>query len=121
MSDDEPVAPGQSRGDIDSVFRNGTLTGVGVLTGFTLTFLVAWAGNPLPWKWADVIAVMPLGIGALFQIKAIADLLSTESLKRARYDRIRVEFIIGLLLVVFGIGASLVLDALKLGGLDVGG
>ena len=120
MSDDEGTGGAQS-GDIDSVFRNGTLTGVGVLTGFTLTFLVAWAGNPLPWKWADVIAVVPLGIGALFQIKAIADLLSVESLKRRRYDRIRVEFVIGLLLVVFGIGASLVLDALKVGGLDVGG
>lgn len=114
MSDDRPE-------EIDSVFRNGTLTGVGVLTGFSLTFLVAWAGNPLPWKWMDLIAVGPLGLGVLFQIKAIADLLSVESLKRARYDRIRVEFLIGLVLVVIGIGASLLLDALKIGGLDFGG
>jgi hypothetical protein len=69
----------------------------------------------------DLIAIAPLGLGVLFQIKAIADLLSLESLKRARYDRIRVEFIVGLVLVVAGIAASLVLDALKIGGLDVGG
>ena len=111
MTDDQPR--------IDGLFRNGTLTGVGVLTGFSLTFLIAWAGNPLPWRWLDMAAVGPLSIGIVLQIIAIAGLLSPDCLVLSRYNALRKIFVAGLVLVAIGIVASLALDALRVGQLSV--
>ncbi len=54
---------GEDRRMLEPVFRNGSVTAVGVLTGFSLTFLTAWAANPLPWQLHDLIGMVPLAIG----------------------------------------------------------
>jgi hypothetical protein len=98
---------------IDPVFRSGTLTGVGVITGFSLTFLCNWAANPLPWQVLDLIAVLPLSTGIILQVWSLARLLNPSALYWTRYNSIRIMFLIGLILVVVGVMASLVLDAIE--------
>ena len=106
MSDPEPE--GQK---LEAVFRNGSVTVVGVLTGFSLTFLTAWAANPLPWQLHDLIGMVPLAAGIVFELIALAALLHPNSLERARYDRAVRIFLIGLILVSCGVALVIGVDA----------
>jgi len=63
MSD--PQTPEPDR--IEAVFRNGSITVVGVIVGFSLTFLTAWASNPLPWSLYDLYGIVPLVAGTGMQ------------------------------------------------------
>jgi len=105
--------PGADRRDIEAVFRNGSVTVVGVLAGFSLTFLTAWAANPLPWQLHDLIGIVPLAAGIVFQLVALAALLHPDSLERARYDRAIRIFLIGLVLVSCGVALAIGIDAFK--------
>jgi len=98
--------------DIEPLFRNGSVTVVGVLAGFSLAFLTAWAANPLPWQLHDLAGIVPLIFGIGFQVVALAALLHPNSLKRARYDRAIRQFLIGLVLVGAGVAIAITLDAL---------
>jgi uncharacterized membrane protein len=103
--------PGTDRRDIEAVFRNGSVTVVGVLAGFSLTFLTAWAANPLPWQLHDLIGLVPLAAGIVLQIVALSALLHPNSLERARYDRAIRIFLIGLVLVGCGVATAIGIDA----------
>ncbi len=105
--------PGADRRDIEAVFRNGSVTVVGLLTGFSLTFLTAWAANPLPWQLHDLFGIVPLAIGVVFELIALAALLHPNSLERARYDRAVRLFLIGLVLVGCGVALAIGIDAVK--------
>ncbi len=107
MSNPEP-----ERREIDATFRNGSVTVVGVLAGFSLTFLTAWAANPLPWQLHDLIGIVPLAVGSCFQLVALAALLHPNSLERPRYERAIRIFLIGLVLSGFGVAAVIGIDAI---------
>ncbi len=98
--------------DIEAVFRNGSVTVVGVLAGFSLTFLTAWAANPTPWQLHDLIGIVPLAAGIVFQLIALAALLHPNSLERARYDRAIRIFLIGLVLASSGVALAIGVDAI---------
>lgn len=98
---------------IEAVFRNGSVTVVGVVAGFSLTFLTAWAANPLPWQLHDLFGIGPLIVGIAFQLVSLAVLLHPNSLERRRYDRAVRLFLIGLVLVAAGVVIAIGIDALK--------
>jgi hypothetical protein len=98
--------------DIEAVFRNGSVTVVGVLTGFSLTFLTAWAANPVPWQLHDLIGLVPLAAGVVLELVALAALLHPNSLERARYDRAVRMFLVGLTLVGCGVALVIGIDAI---------
>ena len=52
---EEPPKP------IEAVFRNGSVTVVGVVVGFSLTYLTSWASRPSPWQLHDLIAIAACG------------------------------------------------------------
>jgi len=45
---------------IDATFRNGSMTAVGIILGFSLSFITGWGANPVPWQVVDLFAVVPL-------------------------------------------------------------
>ncbi len=106
---------------IDSTFRNGSLTAIGVVVGFSLGFLSRWAGLPGDWSASDLVAVFAITFGIGLQIKALSDLLSVQSLQLVRYNRSVRIFIIGLVLVALGIVAALFADLLGFGGIALKG
>ena len=99
---------------IEAIFRNGSVAAVGVLTGFSLTFLTAWAANPLPWQLHDLFGIVPLAIGIVCELIALAALLHPNSLERARYDRAVRIFLIGLTLVGCGVALAIGVDAITI-------
>ena len=100
---------------IDATFRNGSLTAIGVVVGFSLGFLSRWASTPGEWAHADLVAVAAITLGIAFQIKALADLLSRKSLAAARYDRSVRIFLTGLVLVATGVVLAIFTDILGFG------
>ena len=108
-----PVAQTPQR--IDATFRNGSVTAVGIVLGFSLGFLSQWAANPIAWSRVDILAAIPLVAGIALQGKAFADLLSIRSLVLDNYERARVMFLGGLALVALGIAVAMLLDILGLG------
>ena len=106
---------------IDSTFRNGSLTAIGVVVGFSLGFLSRWAGLPGSWAQTDLVAVFLITIGIGLQIKALADMLSTRSLVLARYNRTIRIFILGLVLVAGGVVTAIFADVMGWGGTVLAG
>ena len=106
---------------IDSTFRNGSPTAIGVVVGFSLGFLSRWAGLPGSWAQTDLVAVLLITCGIGLQIKALADMLSTRSLVLARYNRTIRIFILGLVLVAAGVVAAIFADVMGWGGTVLSG
>jgi hypothetical protein len=109
---DAPVQPVT----IDSTFRNGSLAVMSVVGGFSLGFLSRWAGLPGSWTPADLFAVSAITLGILLQVKALADMLSVQSLLLTRYNRTVRIFFVGLVLVFVGVAAAIFMDVIGLGG-----
>ena len=105
---DNPVQPEK----IDATFRNGSLAAVGIILGFSLSFLSRWASNPNDWSRIDILPLLALLVGIGLQVKSFADLLARDSLLVTKYDRSMRLFLIGLLVIAIGIVIALANDVL---------
>jgi hypothetical protein len=102
-----------SRGEperIESSFRHGSITAVGVFTAFSLGFLTAWGANPIPWGLKDLFALIPIAAGVVFEMLALAKLLDPRALEMPRYKAAIRLFLIGMVFVAVGVAAALVVD-----------
>jgi hypothetical protein len=99
---------------VEMLFRNGTLTVVGILLSFSLTFITQWAHNPIPWELVDLPAIGLLVAGIAGQAYALVILLRHDSLRRPVYDKGTRFFIIGLCLTASGVVASVIIDFLQI-------
>lgn len=95
---------------IDSSFRYGSNIIIGVLTGFSLAFLTAWAANPIPWGFKDLPAILPLVAGIVLELVAVWMLLDPRSLELARYRRAVRWFMTGVILVGIGVTMAIAVD-----------
>src|SRR5690554_6943444 len=84
-------APQNEEQLVEMLFRNGTLTVVGILISFSLSFLTQWANNPLPWELADLPTLLLLSFGIIAQGISLALLLRHNSLQKRFYDKARSE------------------------------
>jgi hypothetical protein len=107
MEDNEPQK-------IDSTFRNGTMTALGVLLAFSLGFVVQWVSSPANWRLIDVVALSPMLAGIALQLKALHDLLGYDSLLLANYRRACRFFMSGMLLTAAGVAVAVVLDVVRI-------
>jgi hypothetical protein len=95
---------------IEPSFRYGSTIIIGVLAGFSLAFLTAWASNPLPWGLKDLPAVVALVIGVIFELAAVWILLDPRSLELPVYRRSIRYFRIGVVLVGIGVALGIAVD-----------
>ena len=103
-------APREPPARIDATFRNGSLTAISVVLGFSLSFLNRWAALPGPWQRTDLAAVAAISLGIVAQVIAVASLLSTRSLGLAYYHRAVVVFLVGLACVALGVALAIAGD-----------
>ena len=94
--------------NIHPEFRNGSLTAISVLVGFSLSFLSRWAGTPGTWHRADLIAVTLIVVGSGLQIWALGSMLFVSSLIAQNYARAIWIFLTGLAIVALGVAAAIV-------------
>ena len=102
---DQPKAPEGAR--IHAEFRNGSLTAISVLVGFSLSFLARWAGTPGKWHALDLIAVVLIVTGSALQIFALGSLLFLSSLVVVNYERAIRIFLAGLAIVAVGVAIAI--------------
>ena len=102
---DQPKAPEGAR--IHAEFRNGSLTAISVLVGFSLSFLARWAGTPGRWHTLDLIAVVLIVTGSALQIFALGSLLFLSSMVVANYERAIRFFLAGLAIVAVGVAIAI--------------
>jgi hypothetical protein len=95
---------------IETIFRNGTLTVVGIVLAFSLGFVTHWAANPIPWQPEDGFALLPILLGIALQIKALSELLKHQCLKKQRFERANRIFMTGLLLTSGGVALAILFD-----------
>jgi hypothetical protein len=96
--------------EIDSTFRSGSLTAIGIMVGFSLGFLTRWAGVPGGWSRADYAALALMTPGIVLQMVSLTMLLSIDSLELAKYNRMIRIFLAGIILVAAGVFIAVFLD-----------
>ena len=117
MSVVEKSSPGAdpSEASIEATFRNGSLTAISVVLGFSLSFLNRWAGLPGAWTLSDLLAVLAISAGIVLQVVAVALMLAVGSLALRRYNRAVKIFMIGLAFVAIGVALAIGADLLGFG------
>ncbi len=118
MPDPSPDSRGPR---IEATFRNGSLTAISVILGFSLSFLVRWSALPGPWSRLDLLSVALITVGIVLQIVAVAALLFTSSLEERRYNGSVALFLAGLAIVAFGAGSVIAGDILGGAGQGIAG
>ena len=106
---------------IEATFRNGSITAIGVVVGFSLGFLSRWSALPGEWTHSDLASVGLITLGLALQIKALADLLLVSSLQIKRYNRSIWTFMAGLILVGIGVILAIFADILGFRGIVLQG
>jgi hypothetical protein len=109
----DPTDPSFQR--IDPAFRNGSLTVVGIVLGFSLSFAVQWATDPSPWTPLDVVAALLLVIGLALQISSLSKLLEVNSLEVPVYRHAKNRFLHGLFVTAGGVFVTIVSNAYEVG------
>jgi hypothetical protein len=97
----EPPVPPPEK--IDTIFRGGSITAIGVVLAFSLAFLNNWASQDGPWTRYDIVAVVFVAVGIACQIRTLAGMLSLTSLQIPTYNRLIRIFLIGLSLMSVGL------------------
>ncbi|PSC02812.1 hypothetical protein SLNSH_22070 [Alsobacter soli] len=106
---------------IDSTFRNGSLTAIGVVVGFSLSFLSRWAGLPGEWTRVDLVAVAVILLGIALQIMSLSVMLGIRSLLVRRYKLAVRLFLTGLSAVCLGVLLAVFASVVGLGPGVLGG
>jgi len=99
---------------VDVVFRNGSLTAVGIVLSFSLGFLTQWANNPIPWALTDLPTVAVLASGIVLQLRALAALLNTTTLRKRPFERANRTFLYGVTLTAAGVFIGILTDLIRL-------
>jgi len=55
--------------------RNGSITAIGIVLGFSLTFFSSWMNGPEPWDYIGIAILLTLGAGIALQIISLRRLL----------------------------------------------
>ncbi|TWG50032.1 MULTISPECIES: hypothetical protein [unclassified Aminobacter] len=99
---------------VELLFRNGTITVIGIVLSFSLSFVTQWANNPVPWELDDLPALACLFLGIAAQLRSLLVMLGHDSLKRRVFDRASRTFMIGVLLIAAGVLAAIIADLVAL-------
>jgi len=109
---DDPLefTKAEERELVEVAFRNGSITVIGIVVGFSLGFLSRWSALPGEWTHSDLVSVTLITLGLLLQIKTLADLLLISCLELKRYNRSIWIFLTGLFLVGLGVLLAIFAD-----------
>lgn len=99
---------------VELLFRNGTLTVIGIMLAFSLNFLTQWANNPIAWGLVDLPTIALISGGIVVQMVALIRLLHHDSTIRAYFDLATRIFVVGMGLTTAGVIAGIVIDFLLL-------
>jgi hypothetical protein len=110
-SSPEAVTPPAS-GELPPGYRQGLVTAITVILGFSLAFVRFWGlESPGGWTTADIVSAATVAVGTGFQLFALFRALRVEDNEPARYARTVRFFLVGVLIVMLGLFAAILLGA----------
>jgi hypothetical protein len=101
ISNDEPITEAQ---------RNGSITGIGIVLGFSLTFSGQWSMGSGKWVPAQAIAIGVYGFGILLQLYALWCVLPLPPALHSQHRQAINTFFVGVALVLIGLAAHVLID-----------
>lgn len=70
---------------ISDEHRNGSITAIGIVLGFSLSFLASWSLDEQPWNFWSLPVLAFLSAGIALQMKALYDLLRLPNIKGSKH------------------------------------
>jgi hypothetical protein len=107
-----PTAPDPLETAVADTQRSGSLTGMGILLGFSLTFIGQWSIGPGSWSWYSAAVVLIAGVGIYQQLRALFAVLWLPPLSVEAHKTAVRRFRIGVTLTLLAFGLHVVLDVL---------
>ena len=99
-------------------YREGFLTAITVFLGFSLAFVRFWGlESPGAWTRIEIASAAVVGLGTAFQLYALFRSLRVEDDRRLHYVWTVRYFLVGVLLVMVGVFAAILVTAQGQGGL----
>jgi hypothetical protein len=101
IKNDEPITEAQ---------RNGSITGIGIVLGFSLTFSGQWSLGSGKWMPAQALAIGVYGVGILLQLLALLRVLPLPVVCHSQHKGAIKTFVIGITFVLIGFAAHILFD-----------
>jgi hypothetical protein len=106
------LAPTAAPASLPVGYRQGILTAITVLLGFSLAFVRFWGFEiPGAWTWLDVASALVVGAGTAIQLYALFRSLKLADDRPAHYQITVRYFLAGVLVAMLGIFAAIVSSA----------
>jgi ABC-type Fe3+-siderophore transport system permease subunit len=102
----EPPKPATS--PLPQGYRQGLVTAITVLLGFSLSFMRFWGiESPGHWTWKGVLCACLFGVGILVELWALFRSLDLRDDEAVRYSGTVRWFFTGAIIVIVGVTASI--------------
>jgi hypothetical protein len=99
---------------VEPTERNGSITGVGVVLGFSLAFTGQWSMQPSPWSWQGLVMLFVMLFGGALQLFALYRILRLPRHTVRQHGVAMRFFIIGVTLVFFSFALWVAFDVADL-------
>jgi multisubunit Na+/H+ antiporter MnhB subunit len=111
---DESPRPNQDTAEarISETERNGSITALGVLLGFSIAILSEWSNRPGKWEPAGAIPLLLYGSSVALQVLALYRALQVPREMQAQHRRTINLAVIGLVVMFVGFLSTIVIDVL---------
>jgi hypothetical protein len=107
-SDSNPIAIATEK--ITDTQRNGSITGIGIVLGFSLTFAGQWSLGSEPWHYFSIIAIIIALPGIIAQLIALLKILSLPMVTVDDHKSLTKLFFRGMALVLSGYIIGVLVD-----------
>jgi len=95
---------------INETERNGSITGIGVVLGFSLIFTGQLTLSSGTWRQFKFLALGISGAGIVFQLLALLAILSLPLISKDIHRRAYIKFIVGVVVMLIGFAAHVSID-----------
>jgi hypothetical protein len=98
---------------ISDTERNGSITALGVLLGFSIAILNGWSNRPGKWELSGVIPLFLYGSSVALQVRALYRALQVPREFQKQHRRTINLAVIGLVVMFVGFLSTIVIDVLE--------
>ena len=95
---------------ISDTQRSGSITGIGIVLGFSLAFIAQWSLLPGPWQILQFIALLISIFGVVLQLLALIQVLYLAPVSLGTHNRMIKRFVYGVCSMLLGFWAHLSID-----------
>lgn len=112
------VSPNETAADsasppISDEQRNGTISAIAIVLGFSLTFTGTWTQGDNPWSFQSLSVMVLATPGIVLQLQALFGLMRLPVVNLTEHRGITARFRLGICVVLFAYVINTILEAVK--------